>query len=106
MKMIKTVYTTIDTLESAKSLAKLVVEKKLAVCANIITDINSCYLWDGVVTEGVEQGILFKTSLPLVDKLVDFISIEHAYETPALIVQSVETSKDYFDYLMKTLGEC
>jgi len=47
MKLIA-VYTTVATLEDARRLAKALVERKLAACAQI-TAIESFYAWNGAV---------------------------------------------------------
>ena len=78
------VITTAADRESAKSLAKLLVEKQLAACVQMFP-IESVYLWQGKVCDGNETALLIKSKTTLFSKILAAIKENHAYEVPEII---------------------
>jgi len=85
MSDIAPVYATFPDEETTKRIAHIVVNEKLAACANILGVMTSIYEWEGKIEESGEIAALFKTSraamLPLISRLSDL----HPYEVPALL---------------------
>jgi periplasmic divalent cation tolerance protein len=81
--------TTVDSAETARSLARTAVERRLAACAQI-TPIESVYAWDGEVREAAEWRLLFKTTADRVPALESFLLQHHPYELPALHAVAVQ----------------
>ncbi len=77
------VMTTIDDLQAAKQLARVMVERKLAACAQI-SKIESVYSWDGAIQHEGEYRILYKTIKPRYPELEAAINELHSYEVPAI----------------------
>ncbi len=82
MKLIA-VYTSIDSIQQARSMARTVVERRLAACAQI-TEIESFYRWEGEVQNDAEYRILFKTTEACYAPLEAAILELHSYELPAI----------------------
>ncbi len=97
------IYTTIDTLEKAQSLAHLVVLNKLEVCANIFAKEISVYAWKGGVEQGNEYHMLFKTTIDLAHKLEKFITENHPYHVPCVLKFYQEASKEFMAYMNNDL---
>ena len=93
------IYTTIDSLEKAREIAKGAVQNKLAVCANIIPKVLSIYEWEGSIEENTEYIIIFKSSQNHVTKLEKYLADVHPYDTPAILKGSVGVLKDFYDYV-------
>jgi periplasmic divalent cation tolerance protein len=77
------VFTTVANRKDARSLARALVEAKLAACAQI-SRIESVYTWKGTVESGKEYRILFKTldeHYPAVERAILEL---HPYEVPAI----------------------
>jgi len=77
------VTTTVDSLDDAQALARSLVERRLAACAQIST-IESFYRWDGTVQHEPEFRILFKTVAERYAAVEEAIRTQHPYELPAI----------------------
>jgi periplasmic divalent cation tolerance protein len=77
------VVTTVGTAEAARLLARSMVERRLAACAQI-TAIESFYRWQGAVEHEPEFRLLLKTREALVPALQAALLAAHPYELPAL----------------------
>ena len=96
MSDVSVVTTTVDSAETAESLAKGVVEARLGACVQIVP-IRSVYRWDGEVRVDAEWQCVVKTSTIRVDDLVAHIKAHHTYDVPEVIVTPVLGGND--DYL-------
>lgn len=77
------VVTTVATLEQARSMARDMVERRLAACAQI-SRIESYYRWHDAVEHDDEWRVLFKTRADGVAALQGAIGAMHPYELPAI----------------------
>jgi periplasmic divalent cation tolerance protein len=94
------VYITTSSKEESKTIGKKLVEEKLAACVNIISSIESIYLWKGQIEEDNESLLIAKTKSENIDKIIKRVKEIHSYETPAILaIPIIEGSKDYLDYL-------
>jgi len=78
------VITTCADKDSAKSLANIIVQQRLAACAQLVP-IESVYVWDGKVCNENEVLLFIKTKTALYDKLAAAIVEHHEYEVPEII---------------------
>jgi periplasmic divalent cation tolerance protein len=83
------VFTTTDKAEEARALAKAMVERKLAACAQV-SEIESVYEWKGAVQNEKEFRILFKTTEARYEAIERAIREMHSYELPAIYALPVE----------------
>ena len=83
------VVTTLSDRDQARRLARTLVERKLAACAQI-SEIESFYVWDGAVQNEPELRVLFKTSGARYDEVVQAIKELHPYELPAIHAYACE----------------
>ena len=70
--------------ESAKSIAKLLVEKRLAACIQMFP-IESVYFWRGEICGDNETLMFIKSKTTLFSKISAVIKENHAYEVPEII---------------------
>ncbi|WP_295136693.1 divalent-cation tolerance protein CutA [uncultured Reyranella sp.] len=77
------VVTTVASRKEARSLARAIVEAKLAACAQI-SRIESIYSWKGALETGKEYRILFKTLDEHYSAVERAILDLHPYEVPAI----------------------
>jgi periplasmic divalent cation tolerance protein len=75
--------TTVGNLAEAQSMARAVVERKLAACAQI-SEIESFYTWNDAVQHEKEFRVLFKTTRDCYQAVEDAIRELHSYELPAI----------------------
>ena len=90
------IYTTISSLEAAKRLSHLLVEKKLVACVNIIPNILSIYRWKGQIEEEPEIIVWCKTQEALIQKVKSEILKSHPYELPAFAVYPIQSGSEAY----------
>ncbi len=86
------VYTTFPGLVEAEEAAKVIVERRLAACANILPGVVSHYRWQGKVERAEEVVALIKTRASLAEPLRAAIKELHAYDVPAISVSRSKVS--------------
>lgn len=77
------VLTTIDSHDAARELASVMVERKLAACAQV-SAIESFYTWEGATQHDPEFRVLFKTTATRYAELENAILELHSYDLPAI----------------------
>jgi len=83
---IVTVYATFADAAEADRIARILVEERLAACANILGPCRSIYRWQGAVEQADEVAVLFKTRAEGAQALVARLGELHSYDVPAAIV--------------------
>jgi len=83
------VYTTVATREDARTIARALVERRLAACAQI-DEIESFYRWQGELVQEPELRVLAKTTGDRWDAVVAAIRALHPYALPAIHAVGVE----------------
>lgn len=76
---------TVPNEELGKSIARVLVEERLAACVNILAQIRSVYRWQGEVCEEPESLLLIKTRRELFAHLSQRLGALHPYTVPELI---------------------
>lgn len=77
------VLTTVGDMEAARTLARTLVERRLAACVQL-SAIESLYRWDGAVQHEPEVRLLCKTSAATAPALREAIVQLHPYAVPAV----------------------
>lgn len=94
------VATTVSTKEDAELVARMLVEKGLAACVQVIGPIVSFYRWRGEVETAGEYLCLAKSRPGLFPAIEAAIKEIHPYEVPELIASPlVAGSSDYLAWL-------
>lgn len=91
------VVTNLPDRASAESLARQLVEQRLAACVNILTGCRSVYRWQEKLEEAEEVPVLIKTTQERLDAVQAFICAQHPYELPEII--AVPITAGLPDYL-------
>jgi periplasmic divalent cation tolerance protein len=99
-------YITADTPEEAGSIARTLVEERLAACTNILGSISSYYWWDGKVQEGSETALIAKTRNDLIDAVTERIKALHGYTCPCVVALPVMGgNRDFLKWIsQETMG--
>jgi periplasmic divalent cation tolerance protein len=69
----------------ANTIARAVIEEKLAACVNILPRVQSVYRWQGSVESASEVPLLIKTAASAYPALEQRIAELHPYELPEII---------------------
>ena len=100
MTGINIVLTTCPSTEVAESIARKLVDEKLAACVNIISSVQSIYKWKGEMCAESECLLLIKTSVDRTEELKRMICEIHPYELPEVVVlNSTDGLKEYFEWV-------
>ncbi|XP_027732179.1 protein CutA isoform X1 [Vombatus ursinus] len=87
---VSVVFVTCPNDKIAKTIARAVVEKRLAACVNLIPQITSIYEWKGKIEEDSEVMMMMKTQTALAPPLTEFIRSVHPYEVVEVITLPVQ----------------
>jgi periplasmic divalent cation tolerance protein len=79
------VLVTVSSETEAQTVARALVEERLAACVNIIPGLTSIYRWDGQICEDRELLLLIKTRAEKIATLCDRIVHLHSYAVPEVI---------------------
>lgn len=98
------VYVTTPNEESAKKIAKALVDRKLAACVNILPHVLSIYEWEGNVNEDSELLLMIKTTTVNVDQLTKFVRENHPYSVAEVISVKIDNGNpSYLDWVTKSV---
>jgi len=99
------VLTTVGAAFDARSLARELVELRVAACVNIVDRVHSVYRWEDAVTEDGEQLLLIKTSDARLNELRQELFSRHPYDVPELIVVAIEDiAPSYAAWLLQAVA--
>ncbi len=79
------IYITASGAEEAEYLARIVLEKRLAACANIYAPIRSLYWWQDTLEKAEEAILILKAPRRLYPAIEKEILAHHSYQTPAIL---------------------
>ncbi|MCK6375960.1 MAG: divalent-cation tolerance protein CutA [Zoogloea sp.] len=79
------VLTNLPDADSAKQVARQLVEQRLAACVNILPACTSVYRWNDAVESATEVPVLIKTTLARYPDLQAALTEVHPYELPEII---------------------
>ncbi len=99
------VYTTFPDEETARAVARALVEERLAACVNFIPGMRSVYRWEGSIEEAGEIVGIVKTRAGLIDRVEARIKALHPYDTPVIMHLAVTGADEAtLDWLMEQTG--
>ena len=88
--------------EEAARIGELLVNQKLAACVQILSPMQSIYVWKGEVQREAEVLMLAKTTRNNFAELERQVCATHSYETPEIIALPIVCgSKSYLDWLVE-----
>jgi periplasmic divalent cation tolerance protein len=103
------VVTTTEHREDAESIARALVDERLAACVQVIGPISSIYRWQGAIQTAQEWQCWAKSRRDLYDQVEEAIRRLHPYEVPEILaVPVLAGSASYLAWLdgeVKTGGE-
>src|SRR5581483_2766057 len=98
------VFSTCDSEEQAGTIARSLLEQRLAACVTILPGARSIYCWKGEIENSAEWMLVIKSRRDLMIQLRTAIGKVHSYEVPELLaVPVVDGSEDYLAWLDREL---
>ena len=99
------VFSTCDSEEQARIIARALVEKRLAACVNVQSGVRSYYRWQGKIEEANEYLLIIKSRRGLFEALQRELQRLHSYDVPEIIaLQVVDGSESYLEWLNQELS--
>ncbi|WP_173046897.1 divalent-cation tolerance protein CutA [Nitrospira sp. KM1] len=84
----------------ASRIARAVIDRRLAACANIVDRVRSIYRWKRKIVEEHEVLVLFKTTDKQYSQLERFLLDIHPYDNPEIIAISLfQGSPNYLEWV-------
>lgn len=94
------VYTTFPDDAAAGTVARVLVERGLAACVNLLPGMRSVYAWQGAVEEAGEIVGLVKTRASAKEAVAAAIRAHHPYETPVVFFLEVAADAPTLAWLL------
>lgn len=90
------IYVTVPMLDTARDIAKTLVEEKLAACVSIIPQIISTYRWQNKIEEYSESKLFIKTKTALFDQIATRVKQLHPATLPEIISIKIDRATDEY----------
>ncbi|MGB7097971.1 MAG: divalent-cation tolerance protein CutA, partial [Xanthobacteraceae bacterium] len=95
------VYTTFPSVVEAERAGRVLVERRLCACVNILPGMVSLYWWQGAIERGEEAVMIIKTRASLAEAVRGAVKEMHSYTTPAILVIPLESvDPDYHAWIV------
>ena len=86
----------------ARKLAKVILERRLAACVNIIASLESHYWWQGKLDRANEYLLVIKTTRARTAALTRAVKATHSYEvTEVIFVSIAEGEENYLNWVRR-----
>ncbi len=94
------IYITAASAEEAAEIGRMLVEERLAACANLLGPIGSIYWWEGKLQHEEEAALIVKTTEALVERLVERVKQAHSYTCPCIVaLPIVGGNQEFLDWI-------
>ena len=104
MKNIKFFYITAPNKREAEKLAKKLLDKKLIACANVISNVNSYFVWKNKVQNSKEIIICGKTTSKNQKNIIHAVKKIHSYSVPCIIFFDINSgNKDFLKWIKRSV---
>ena len=98
------VLVTTPSLEEGETIARAVLEQKLAACANLVPGVRSLFWWEGRLEEAEEALMVFKTKEEALPKLIEAVKGLHSYTICEVLgLPIVQGNRPYLDWIEDTV---
>ena len=96
---------TAGSTSEAESLARALVNERLAACCSIISNVSSVYWWEDAVQHDEETLLLCKTWRELFPRMESRVRELHSYDVPEIVAMPVvEGSAPYLAWMESVLN--
>src|SRR5271157_3770139 len=99
------ILTTAGSEKEAQTIARSLVERRLAACVNIVPQVASIYRWQGKVEEAREWLLIVKTTTEAFGQVREAIAELHSYDVPECICLTIEDgSPNYLEWIAESVS--
>jgi len=94
------VFMTASSRREAETIARHLVEQRLAACAQVVSDIRSFYWWEGEICDNPEVLFMAKTTADLFPELAAAVKRLHSYKVPEVVFVPIQDATHaYLDWI-------
>lgn len=94
------VYITIASMAEAETVARALVDERLAACVNILPSVRSIYRWQGHVEASDEIALIAKSRKALFARIEDRVKELSSYACPCIVAWTIEGGyQPYLDWV-------
>lgn len=105
MSEVLLVMTTFGNVETARAVARELVERRLVACVNLLSGATSLYEWEGALCEEPEVVAILKTTRDGFSALESVLTELHPYQIPEIIALPVTAgSERYLGFVRGKVG--
>lgn len=79
------VLVTASSSEEAEQIGKMVIDSRLAACANVVKGVRSIFRWENKINVETECLIIMKTTMDRFSELEEAVQRHHSYSVPEII---------------------
>ena len=98
------VFITANDNKEAELLSRVILNNKKAACVSIVPGIVSSFWWQGSISSSQELLLIVKTTITLIDELINLVKSIHTYEVPEIIAMPILGGNiKYFRWLEESL---
>jgi periplasmic divalent cation tolerance protein len=99
------VLSTVDSPETAGTIARALVEEKMAACVNIVPGLRSIYRWEGAVCDESELLLIIKTTEQCFESVRRRIRALHPYQLPeSIAIPVVAGDQEYLGWVSSSVA--
>ena len=104
MKNIKFFYIIAPNKREAEQISKKLLDKKLIACANVISNVNSYFVWKNKVQNSKEIIICGKTTSKNQKNIIHAVKKIHSYSVPCIIFFDIKSgNKDFLKWIKRSV---
>ena len=104
MKNIKFFYIIASNKNEAEKIATKLLDKKLIACANVISNVNSYFVWKNKIKNSKEIIICGKTISKNQKEIVHAVKSLHSYSVPCVIFFDIKNgNKDFLKWIKQSV---
>jgi periplasmic divalent cation tolerance protein len=93
------VTTTVGSLEAARALGRLIIDRKLAACVQLDPGVASLYRWQGALHDEPEVRLVIKTLPACEEALRVLFAKHHPYDLPQFLAIAMRASPAYGNWV-------
>ena len=90
------VLTTVGSEERALTIARALIEDRLAACVNVLPEMTSVYRWEEAVQEDRERQLIIKTTRQALDAVRERVHALHGYDLPEFLVLPIASGSERY----------
>ena len=98
------IYCPVPNKKVGEKISQQLLKTQLIACANLISNMDSFYWWEGKITKDKEALLIGKSKKSLYKKVAREIRKIHPYKTPAILSLPIEQAeKSFLNWLSQSL---